>query len=220
MPAVYIARIRKDTRIKKVLECIEEIHRAKKKYASAALAIHIAYMLLRSELDELEKLPDFLGHTGADQTVVSSLSFVASPEMEFESILSTGVKEYSELKWRLIQIKDESARNAAQINFHIASPEQDQFSCSEDVPCAVVVGSDGRVSPCVMKQIPVHGENYYYVGGQKHLLQNLRFGKIPIESLKTVWYRKEYQYFIQTIGSNKMPEECRNCYKGNIDNFE
>jgi hypothetical protein len=44
-------------------------------------------MLLRSGLDELEKLPEFLSHTGVDQTVVSSLSFVASPAMESESIL-------------------------------------------------------------------------------------------------------------------------------------
>jgi hypothetical protein len=51
------------------------------------LSIHIAYMLLRSGLDELEKLPEFLSHTGVDQTVVSSLSFVASPAMESESIL-------------------------------------------------------------------------------------------------------------------------------------
>jgi len=39
----------------------------------------IAYMLLRSGLDELEKLPEFLSHTGADQTIVSSLSFVTNP---------------------------------------------------------------------------------------------------------------------------------------------
>ena len=64
-------RIRKDTRIKKVLECIEEIHRAKQKYGSDTPAIHIAYMLLRSGIDEIEKLPEFLGHTGADQKFYS-----------------------------------------------------------------------------------------------------------------------------------------------------
>ena len=79
--------IRKGTHIDTVLNCMEEIHRAKQKYGSDTPAIHIAYMLLRSGLDELERLPGFLSQTGADQTVVSSLSFVASPEMESESIL-------------------------------------------------------------------------------------------------------------------------------------
>jgi MoaA/NifB/PqqE/SkfB family radical SAM enzyme len=79
--------IRKGTHIDTVLNCMEEIHRAKQKYGSDTPAIHIAYMLLRSGLDELERLPGFLSQTGADQTVVSSLSFVANPEMESESIL-------------------------------------------------------------------------------------------------------------------------------------
>ena len=64
-------RIRKGTRIKKVLECMEEIHRAKQKYVSATPAIHIAYMLLQSGLEELEKLPEFLILTGADQKFYS-----------------------------------------------------------------------------------------------------------------------------------------------------
>ena len=95
-------RIRKGTRIKKVLESMEEIHRAEQKYVSDTPAIHVAYMLLRCGIDELEKLPEFLSHAVADQTVVSSLSFVASPAMKSESILATGEKEYSELKQRLI----------------------------------------------------------------------------------------------------------------------
>jgi MoaA/NifB/PqqE/SkfB family radical SAM enzyme len=70
-------RIRQGTRTKTVLACMEEIHRAKQRYGSDTPAIHIAYMLLRSGLDELEKIPEFLSHTGADQTVISSLSFVA-----------------------------------------------------------------------------------------------------------------------------------------------
>jgi hypothetical protein len=118
--------------------------------------------LLRSGLDEIESLPGFLSQTGAGQTVVSSLSFVARPVMAAESILSTGVKAYSEFKQRIIQIRDDSANNGAEVHFHIVSPVQNQFSCSENIPHAVVVGSDGSISPCVMKQMPVKGENYYY----------------------------------------------------------
>ena len=119
--------------------------------AQQNLSIYIAYMLLRSGLDELEKLPGFLGDAGADQTVVSSLSFVVNPAMESESNLSAGEKEYSELKQRLIQIGNESANKGAEVHFHIFSPVQNQFSCSENIPRAVVVGSDGRRSFCVMK---------------------------------------------------------------------
>jgi MoaA/NifB/PqqE/SkfB family radical SAM enzyme len=212
-------RIRKGTRIKKVLECIEEIHRAKQKYVSDAPAIHIAYMLLRSGLDELEKLPEFLSYTGADQTVVSSLSFVVNPAMESESGLFTGAKGYSELKQRLIQIKDEAAKSDTEVHFHIISPVQNQFSCSENIPRAVVVGSDGSISPCVMKQIPVNGENFSYSGGQKQLHKNLSFGNIHTDSLNTIWHRKEYRLLDRSFRKEKAPNICRNCLKRNIDNI-
>ncbi|MGD9139705.1 MAG: radical SAM protein, partial [Desulfobacterales bacterium] len=114
--------IRKGMQIKTVLKCMEEIHRAKQRYRSKNPAIHIAYALLRSGLDALEKLPEFLSHTGVDQTVVSSLSLVVSPAVESESILVIGKKGYSELKERFIQIRDESAKNGAEVHFHMVSP--------------------------------------------------------------------------------------------------
>jgi MoaA/NifB/PqqE/SkfB family radical SAM enzyme len=212
-------RIRKGTRIKKVLNCMEELHNAKQKYGSDTPAIHIAYMLLRSGLDVLDKLPEFLSLTGADQTVVSSLSFVVNPTMESESILSTGEKEHSELKQRLIQIRDDSANNGAEVHFHIVSPVQNQFSCSENIPRAIVVGSDGSISPCVMKQIPVQGENFYYSRGQKQLQKNLSFGNIHTDSLDTIWHRQEYQQFVHDFQKGGDPSICRNCLKRNIDNL-
>jgi MoaA/NifB/PqqE/SkfB family radical SAM enzyme len=212
-------RIRKGTRIKKVLECIEEIHGAKQKYVSDTPAIHIAYMLLRSGLDAIEKLPEFLCRTGADQTVVSSLSFVTSPAMEPESVLSTREKEYSELKRRFIQIRDESANNGAGVHFHVVSPVKNQFSCSENIPHAVVVGSDGSISPCVMKQIPVKGETDYYFRGQKHRQKNLSFGNIHTDSLNTIWHRKEYRKLTRNFHKAKAPNVCRDCLKRNIDSF-
>jgi MoaA/NifB/PqqE/SkfB family radical SAM enzyme len=213
-------KIRKGTRIKKVLKCIEEIHRAKSKYGSDKPRIHIAYMLIRFGLAELEKLPEFLRSTGADQTVVSSLSFVAFPAMESESILSTGAKEYSELKQRLIHIRDDSVKKGAEVHFHIVSPLKNQFSCSENIPHAVVVGSDGSISPCVMKQIPVQMENFFYVKGQKHLQQNLYFGNICKDPLNSIWHRKEYQEFVRDFQMGRAPKICRNCLKRNIDNLD
>ena len=55
-------KIREGTRIKNVLKSMEEIQRYKHKYGSDTPAVHIAYMLLGSGLDKLEKLPKFLSN--------------------------------------------------------------------------------------------------------------------------------------------------------------
>ena len=211
--------IRAGTRIKNVLKSMQEIHRTKHKYGSDTPAIHVAYMLLRSGLDDLEKLPKFFSETGADQTVVSSLSFALNPAIEAESILASGEKDYLQLKRRLLHVRDESAALGANVHFHMVSPVKKDFACSENIPRAVVIGSDGSVSPCVMKQIPVKGENYYYVRGQKHVQQNLYFGNIQQESLKTIWHRKEYRQFIYEFCSSEAPAICDHCLKTQIDNL-
>jgi MoaA/NifB/PqqE/SkfB family radical SAM enzyme len=211
--------VRKGTHIRTVLNCIQEIHRARQKYGTDRPAVHIAYMLLRSGLDDLEKLPEFLSRTGADQTVVSSLSLVVSPAMESESLLSAGDKEHSELNRRFIQIRDESANRGAEVHFHLVSQVQHQFSCRENIPRAVFLGSDGSISPCVMKQIPVEGENYYYFKGQKYLQQNMSFGNLHQDSLNTVWHRRQYRLFVRNFQKYKALGICRNCLKRYIDDL-
>ena len=211
--------IRQGTRLKKVLCCIEEIHKAKDRFGSNKPEIHIAYMLLRSGIDDLDKIPKFLGDTGAAQTVVSSLSYVVSPEMEAESILTLGTEEYSDLKNRLIAVKKEASNHGADVHFHMVSPVQKGFSCMENIPRAVVVGSDGNISPCVMQQIPIKRQNYHYFRGQKKLQQNISFGNINKNSLNTIWHQNEYQQFVRKFRRGETPAICRNCLKNSVEDF-
>ena len=212
-------RIRKGTRIKKVLECIEEIHKAKDRFGTDKPEIHIAYMLLRSGLANLKKIPTFLGNTGASQTVVSSLSYVATQEMTTESILASDMDEYLDLKDRLIEVRNEASNHLVDVHFHMVPPEQKNFSCMENIPKAVVVGSEGIISPCVMKQIPVKGKNYYYFRGQSQLQQNLSFGNIHQNSLNTIWNGHDYQQFVREFRQGETPTICKNCLKNCVDNF-
>ena len=212
-------RIRKGTSIKKVLDCMAEIRRLKDRYRVDSPQIHIAYMLLRSGLEDLEKLPQFLSNTGAAQTVLSSLSYVVSPAMEVESVLASGEAEYLELKNRIFEVRKEALSKGSNVHFHLVSPVQNNFSCSENIPRAIVVGSDGSLSPCVMKQIPVQGENVYYINGQICVQQNLSFGKIQQESLKTIWYCTQYRQFVREFRNGNTLVVCQNCLKKRIENF-
>jgi MoaA/NifB/PqqE/SkfB family radical SAM enzyme len=212
-------KIRNGTQIKKVLLCMEEIRRAKDRYKVDHPEIHIAYMLLRSGLDDLETLPGFLANTGAAQTVVSSLSYVVSPEMEFESKLTASEEEYSELKIRLLEVRREAVKRGADLHFHIVSPIKEKFSCSENIAQAIVMGSNGNLSPCVMKQLPMRGENYYFLDKKKHLQCNLSFGNIQKESLTTIRHHREYRKFVREFLTGNGPTACQNCLKKQIENF-
>jgi MoaA/NifB/PqqE/SkfB family radical SAM enzyme len=206
--------IRKGTSIHKTLACIEAFQRAKGKYGRENPRIHIAYMLLASGLADLPRLPEFLADTGADQTVISSLSLAASPDMDAESRLVRTPEDWAEFRQRLQEVKDETARRGGEVHFHLTGQQTKDFKCSENVARAVVVGSDGGISPCVFTYMAVQGENYYYFNGQRRILQNLSFGNVQTDDLNIIWHRQAYEQFIRTHNSGRMPAVCRDCYKG------
>ena len=57
--------VRKGTRLAHVLEAIRQLNRIKENERTARPVIHIAYMLLRSGLDEIEQLPSLLAGFGS-----------------------------------------------------------------------------------------------------------------------------------------------------------
>lgn len=206
--------IRKGTSIKKTLACIEALQRIKSSHGAENPRIHIAYILLASGLADLERLPEFLANTGADQTVVSSLSLAVNPAMDEEARLVRVPEDSGPLRLRLLDVKNAAAKRGSEIHFHLVSPQLADFKCSENVARAVVVGSDGGISPCVFTCMPVRGENYFYFKGQKQIQQNLSFGNIQTEDLNIIWQRKAYKEFIRAHTKGPRPAVCRNCYKG------
>ena len=151
--------------------------------------------------------------------MVSSLSYVVSPEMETESKLASSEEEYAELKGRLLEVRRKAVKRGADLHFHIVSPIQKKFSCSENIPQAVVVGSKGSLSPCVIKQLPIKGDNYYYFDNQKHLQCNLFFGNIQKESLNSIRHHNQYQQFIREFLTSNGPADCQYCLKKQIENL-
>ena len=209
--------IRRGTRIKKVLDCMAHINRVKNQNGTDHPRIHIAYMLLHSGLDDLEKLPGLLGNNGVFQTVVSSLSLVVSPEMVPEATLASGEAEYLELKSRLLEVKEKSEKQGSALHFHLVSPLLEKRKCSENISRAIVIGSEGGMAPCVMTQIPVVGKNFYYFRGQRQRLQTLTFGNLYYDRLNDVWHRKEHRRFIRKSLRGGVPGICINCFKRYID---
>jgi MoaA/NifB/PqqE/SkfB family radical SAM enzyme len=161
----------------------------------------------------MSKIPVFSENAGISQTVISSLSLLVSPAMEKESALASDDEEYRELLDRFHEIEKDAERRDTKISFHIVSPLMEESYCSENVGRALVVGSDGSVSPCVMGQIPVEGHNFCYFGGNRQTIEKLVFGNIADEELNTIWNKKEYKNFIRTLARGGTFPFCRNCLK-------
>jgi MoaA/NifB/PqqE/SkfB family radical SAM enzyme len=205
--------VRKGTRIKRVLKCIEEIHRIRSSRSIDKPAIHIAYMLLRSGLDDLDKIPAFSENAGISQTIISSLSLSVNPAMEKETLAVSGDEEYRELVNRFHEVKKDAEKRDTDIYFNIVSPLMEISFCSENIGRALVIGSDGCVSPCVFGSLPVKGNNYFYFGGDRQKIEDISFGNIADEPLNEIWGKKEYKRFVRELDRGIADGLCKNCMK-------
>ena len=209
--------IRRGTSIKAVLDAIEEIHRLKSAYKSETPRIHVAYMLLRSAAGDLEALPAFFGNLGVDQVVVSSLSLVPRRELEAESLFSLAREEYLDLRHNLADLKNTAGKKGVAVFFNIASPLVKKTECSENIHRALVIGSDGSLSPCVMTNVPAGGENFYYCEGVKRRLPRVVFGNVLNTTISDIWAQKEYERFRASFGKRRQSKACKHCLKRRID---
>ena len=206
-------RIRKGTQISKVLKCIEEIHRIKNNRSIDNPRVHLVYMLLRSGLDDVDRIPAFSKDAGISQTVISSLFLPVSPAMEKESVLASDDGEHQELLERFQEIRNDAEGRGTEIALNIISHLAEKSFCPENVGRALVVGSDGCVSPCVMGQIPVEGDNHFYFSGDERQIERLSFGNIRDEELNVIWKEKEYKSFVRKFYRGSSDHYCQYCPK-------
>jgi len=213
-------QIRKGTRLSTVKRAVYDLQEAKKKHGNRAPAIHIAYMLLRSNLAEIERLPDFFADLGVDQVVVSSLSLVTHPEFANEAILADTPDEWTTLTRRIQKTRAAAAQKGVDMHFQLVSPFAEAEPCDENVRHALVIGAGGNVSPCVMTNLPVTGETTYYFDHTPYPLPHMSFGNILDQPINEIWRQPAYKHFRRAFATPDLPAMCRKCYKSRVKSIE
>ena len=205
-------RLRPGTSFRQVVEAIETLQSIKAQRRSATPSLHLAYLLLRQGLDDLEKLPDFFFDLGPDHVVLSSLTLPLSPDLEREALLADSPEEYKDLQTKMRAI---FARPDLQdkIFFHLYNPFQVPGNCAENVQRALCLSTEGVVTPCVFTQIPVQQPATYWHQGRECRLQQADFGHVQEQDLKRIWHSREYKKFRKELNM----EMCSRCTKIKID---
>jgi MoaA/NifB/PqqE/SkfB family radical SAM enzyme len=203
---------RRGTSLNMVLEAIHMLHEAKKKLGKELPAVHIAYMLLRSRLGDIERLPLFLKGLAVNQVVVSTLDFVPCRELESETIIPSTVEEYNELQSRLDAVKVETEQSGMGFHYRLHKPGEYNTVCPENVQRSLFVSSDGTVSPCVFTNLPISRETQICCNGYRRH-RHLNFGNAGDASIVDIWRGKSYRDFRKSFDGNRPPGMCKNCQK-------
>jgi MoaA/NifB/PqqE/SkfB family radical SAM enzyme len=213
-------RIRKGTDLDQITSHLERLQTIKAEQDSQTPAVHLAYIMLRSNFHELQETLLLAKRVGAKQVVASNLALIVDPGLSDEALfhVTEGMNAYCNT---LEKIKEEAYSDSIIFDYHGPNLDKDSLRCRENVHRACVINVDGEVVPCVFTN-PVLS-SYYIFEGESLPLSSLSFGNIHNESLTHIWNKQEYAAFRELFDPatmkkperirQAMPECCIKCYK-------
>ena len=204
--------IRKGTSLKKVLKAIETLNREKERQGKTTPEIHVAYMLFRSGMGELDALPGLLEGLGVSQVVVSTLDFVPTEELRKEAVIPVTQEEYEEVRSVLDRLVEAGREKGLSVHYHLVSPEKRREVCTENIQKALCISADGAVTPCVYTNLRVSG-TYYNLQGKKVSYERMVFGNIKEKDVKDIWKEKSYSAFRRSFCKGELVPTCQKCPK-------
>ena len=207
-------RIRKGTDLNQVVSHLERLREIKAEKKIPQPAVHLAYLMLRSNFHELDGVLALARRVGAEQVVASNLTLIVDPELSAEAIFND-TERTDHYRNALETIKVTAASEGIVFDYHGPGLDDTFFGCRENVHHACVISVDGEVVPCVLCD-PV-------LGRDRETHAGISFGNVRDESLTRIWNKKEYRGFRDLFDpeitrrpeqiQSRMPPCCTNCYK-------
>lgn len=200
-------QLRRGTSLERILKLIDRLNSRKFEVGSLNPKIHIAYMLLRSNLFELYDVPKTFSDRGIDHIVVSLLDYVANPTLKGEDLTPRDEEEYLRLEELFAAVSQEGFKRGLNISFNLSHPLRRNKGCSERPLRSMFINSLGYVSPCVYTGIPAD------------TCKNLYFGNINERNLLSIWREKSYRAFRHHHQKQRFVKPCMDCNKLRIINL-
>jgi len=208
--------VRRGTRLEQVLTALRTLDDERRRQGRELPALHVAYLLLQSRIDDLERLPELLAGTGVQQVVVSTLDMVPTADLQREAVRPASMDEYQRLRTRVEEVVADARRHGMEMHVQLCRPGRPRRSCTENVQRALFVGVDGSVAPCVFTALPVRGVTTIRAG-EEHPYMRRVFGDVRERSLSSIWRDREYRRFRDAFDTTIVDEACSDCPKRSVE---
>jgi MoaA/NifB/PqqE/SkfB family radical SAM enzyme len=213
-------QIRKGSDFNQVISHLERLRKIKAEKKTHVPAVHLAYLMLKSNFDELKEILPLAKRVGAKQIVASNLTLIVDSKLSGEAIFHD-TERLDYYRNALEEIRLRAAREGIIFDYHGIDFDDASLCCRENVRRACVINVKGEVVPCVFTN-PVLSSHYVF-NEQSLPLRGMSFGNTRNESLTRIWNKKGYAGFrdlfdperarnLEEIRS-EMPECCIKCYK-------
>lgn len=216
-------RFRPDCGFTQIDEALGVLKALKLEHGVQKPHVHIAFLLLRSNWQEINGLVDLAARWGATQVVVSNLTWIGTEALQEEAI-STNYHLWPEVTTALERARRQALGRGIEFSYHDPGTKQPRPTCTENVLDACFVSYRGDVSPCVFTNLSgLSAEQAVrYFEGRGYRAPSVVFGNVHDEMLPAIWnsagaraFRESFRsrLAMDSPGTDLLPEACRHCYK-------
>ena len=186
----------------RVEEAVRMLQAARKKHNAVHLEIHLAYLMLASNVEAVRGLPKLMEDWGVHAVVVSTMDYIPSPEMEHEAFAPHEREKIEAARVVLEEVG--AAVRASGRDFYASLPASEPAPCCrERAHRTLYADASGEISPCVYLNVPMEAEQP----------RRTVFGQVNETDPIAIWDIPEYQAFRKAVETADPPAACVSCAK-------
>ena len=145
------------SRVCEAIRCLREVRRKKQ---GVHLEVHLAYLLLPSQLEAVKRLPELMEELDVHCAVVSTMDYIASPELAVEAYSPEEADKVAAAAAVLAPVAARVRQSGRELWYALPDPEavgRVRNGCRENVDRTIYVDTQGNLSPCVYVNLPTSG---------------------------------------------------------------
>jgi MoaA/NifB/PqqE/SkfB family radical SAM enzyme len=187
----------------KVCESIALLQTIRQKRMGVHLEIHIAYLLLASDIDAVSRLPELMKRLGVHAAVISTLDYIPEPRLAAEALTPEDAPKLARAAAVLKETAGHARELGLEFHYELSDKTAPGNTCRENIQRSVFVSADGSVSPCVYVNVPVNRAD-----------PNRRvFGNVREQDPLKIWDSEAFRSFRDRLAQGGPAPPCRPCPK-------
>jgi MoaA/NifB/PqqE/SkfB family radical SAM enzyme len=178
------------------------LNRAKRLARSEYPRIHLAYLLLASEMESAARLPDLMHSLDVPAAVVSTLDYIAAPGMEAEAFAPRETEKIARARALLSKAAQRAADMGRTIHYSLPG-EHGGNDCNERIQSCMYIDAEGVVAPCIYVNLPTTEDDPH----------RRAFGSAREKNPLEIWNDPEYARFRARLAEGDPDLPCVACAK-------
>ena len=185
--------IRVNSHLPEVLSAIRLFHEEKKRQGLLRPKIHLVFLMVKDNIQEVPSVPSFAKEAGIDEVVLTNICHCINVWQEKNRIFV-----WERAKNPYEEVVTQAEKNAQKLKIRLKRPSLSAIDipvCEENPLGNLYISVDGEVSPCVYLYPPLPSPFKRIFCEKEYSIEKVSFGNIFRDPFSAIWNGCHYEEF-------------------------